>query len=353
MPMTFTLGLYSRLKANDPSLKSLELNGEKLVLEDIQFLCYGLHGALKINTHLRTLNLSDNLIDDEAALLLGKAIKGSHIAYLNLSNNNLSHVSALADTLKETRVTHLDLSHNKIDNESSIALAQTKLLYLDVFNNSIGSDGAQALAANQTLNTLDLRLNHIDDLGAEAFSQNRQLTLFEISGEISIGHQMLIKKRIEDNQQNHMHFLSCASIAAHLIAGKEVIPGLALHIMDFLGSHSRNLGQRICSHISQINDGQFISKLSLLQHIHTLVQKKSMPRYKDALFVAACAYSNYRPLLSILKNKTLNLDEKINEICLLALSQMDAGVAYPTYRSILDNCAPFVSIQKFASLTMG
>lgn len=353
MPMTFKLGLYSRLKANDPSLKSLELNGEKLVLEDIQFLCYGFHGALKTNTHLRTLNLSDNLIDDEAALLLGKAIKGSHIAYLNLSNNNLSHVSALADTLKETRVTHLDLSHNKIDNESAIALAQTKLLYLDVFNNSIGSDGAQALAANQTLNTLDLRLNHIDDLGAEAFSQNRQLTLFEISGEISIGHQMLIKKRIEDNQQNHMHFLSYASIAAHLIAGKEVIPGLALHIMDFLGSHSRNLGQRICSHISQINDGQFIAKLSLLQHIHTLVQKKSMPKYKDALFVAACAYSNYRPLLSILKNKTLNLDEKINEICLLALSQMDAGVAYQTYRSILENCAPFVSIQKSASLTMG
>jgi Ran GTPase-activating protein (RanGAP) involved in mRNA processing and transport len=102
--MPIDTAILERIKANDPTLTTLNLSHKALTDADIQPLA----NALATNTFLTNLNVGGNQIGDEGA-------------------------KALA--------------------------ANTTLTNLDVSRNQIGVEGAKALAANATLTTLKVAWN--------------------------------------------------------------------------------------------------------------------------------------------------------------------------------------------------
>ncbi|KAF9112767.1 hypothetical protein BGX27_002853 [Mortierella sp. AM989] len=140
--------------------------------------------ALKTNTTLTTLDLTNNIIGKEGGLALAEALKTNiTLITLDLTNNLVRREGdlTLSEALKVNRTfTTLDLSRNSIGKEGALALAEvlktnTTLITLDLRFNSIGKEGAlslsQALKSNITLSTLNLRNNSIGKEGALALSE--------------------------------------------------------------------------------------------------------------------------------------------------------------------------------------
>jgi Ran GTPase-activating protein (RanGAP) involved in mRNA processing and transport len=138
--------------------------------------------ALELNATLQTLDLSYNAISDLGAMALANALKSPTIALreLNLFNNAIGAKGAtsLADALESnTTLRRLDLGLNTIGDTGAKALAQTlesntSVELLDLRYGMIGDDGAKALAKalemNTTLQKLDLSWNYVYATGAKA-----------------------------------------------------------------------------------------------------------------------------------------------------------------------------------------
>ena len=154
--------------------------------------------ALKTNTTLTCLYLSDNKVYDAEVAALGKALKtNTTLTELDLSANYLSAAgaAALAEALKtNTTLTKLNLSDNDLDAAGAAALAEalkanTTLTKLNLYNNDLDAAGAAALAealkANTTLTKLNLSDNDLDAAGAaalaEALKANTTLTKLNLS----------------------------------------------------------------------------------------------------------------------------------------------------------------------------
>ncbi|KAL9965618.1 hypothetical protein ACROYT_G029444 [Oculina patagonica] len=154
--------------------------------------------ALKGNTTLRRLNLAKNMIGDLCVTNLAEALKGrTNRTLLDLSNNYIHDQGApsLAEALKgNTSMTRLDFSHNCVYDKGAVSLAEalkgnTNLSQLDLAGNGICDHGAtglaEALKGNTTLTRLDLSNNYIDDDGAaglaEALKENTTMRWLDLA----------------------------------------------------------------------------------------------------------------------------------------------------------------------------
>lgn len=149
-----------KLQSNDTSIKAIRLNfvndedADNVTLDgDID--ARKVANALKRNTTLKYLDLSENRIGDEGAIAISEALK-----------ENIS-------------LTGLKLASNRISSDGAKAIADMltvnkSLRRLWLNSNNIGSSGAKALASalkrNKSIYDLDLRWDAIGDEGCFAIA---------------------------------------------------------------------------------------------------------------------------------------------------------------------------------------
>ncbi len=150
---------------------------------DLGYNSIGDEGAIALaqclkDTNVTTLNLIDSNIGDEGATALAQCLKDTNLTALALRSNDIGDEGAIAlsQCLKDTNLTALDLRSNNIRNKGAIALSQclkdTNLTTLDLRSNNIGDEGAIALAQclkYTNITTLDLRYNFIENEGVTDF----------------------------------------------------------------------------------------------------------------------------------------------------------------------------------------
>lgn len=130
-------------------IENLNLSSTKIRAAGIKALANALS-----QTKIITLKLYDNCIGDDGAMALASILPGKQVADLDMSNNNIGAegLKALAAILPRTAIKKLNLSYNKIEAEEIKELAnilsQTQIESLDLsYNNKIGDEGAKALAS--------------------------------------------------------------------------------------------------------------------------------------------------------------------------------------------------------------
>ena len=157
--------------------------------------------AMKCNTTLTQLGLVRNRIGAAGAVSLAEAIKvNTTLTQLGLSDNNIgaAGVASLAEAMKvNTTLTQLRLGRNSIGAAGAASLAEaikvnTTLIQLGLGRTNIGAAGtaslAEAMKVNTTLTQLDLRENIIGTVGAaslaEAMKVNTTLTQLDLTENI-------------------------------------------------------------------------------------------------------------------------------------------------------------------------
>jgi Ran GTPase-activating protein (RanGAP) involved in mRNA processing and transport len=185
-------GILSRLKANDESLKEVDLMGIKIGPKEAKELAQALQG----NTTLTELNLSDNQIEAEGVQVIADVLKtNTTLTKLHLWDNQIGDegAKAIAGALEtNTTLTELDLRDN-IGNAGAKAIANaletnTTLTRLYLLENQIGNEGVHAifnaLKTNTTLTELYLEDNQIGAEGvqaiADALEKNTNTTLTKL-----------------------------------------------------------------------------------------------------------------------------------------------------------------------------
>lgn len=131
--------------------------------------------ALSTITSLQSLKVKNNLIDDKGVIAF---INAEHDYFLDLdfSHNKLGDQAAVAIANKNFDINSLNLGNNNISNIGAIALANSKGTHpssyrLDLNNNNIGDEGAIAFSQSDLAITyLNLSHNQITDLGAIALA---------------------------------------------------------------------------------------------------------------------------------------------------------------------------------------
>ena len=161
--------------------------------------------ALRENKSLTGLDLLGNTIGDHGAAGLATALReNKSLKELFLSYNNIGEHGAtgLADALSENKsLTELNLSYNNIGERGAASLAgalrdNKSLTVLNLSDNAIGDHGATGLAGtlreNKSLTKLDLSLNSIGERGgaslASALRENKSLTELDLSRNIIGDH---------------------------------------------------------------------------------------------------------------------------------------------------------------------
>jgi len=128
---------------------------------------------------LKSLALAGNNLKDEDVIPLGK---NTSLSKLILSHNKIGikGTEALAQSIS---ITILDLNNNYIQTEGAILLAYNKrIIILHVAGNHIGLEGIVALGRqNQTLKSLNVSNNKVNDVGAEALAAHPSLIELNLS----------------------------------------------------------------------------------------------------------------------------------------------------------------------------
>ncbi|XP_074621745.1 uncharacterized protein LOC141880193 [Acropora palmata] len=171
--------LAQALRVNS-SLSSLDLSDNSISDEGVNSLAQ----ALRVNTSLSSLDLSSNSIGDEGANSLAEALRvNKSLSSLDLSWNSIGAEGAnsLAQALRVNKsLSSLNLSLHFFADEGANSLAEalrvnTFLSSLDLHSSSIGDEGAnslaQALSVNKSLFSLDLFCNSIGDEGANSLAE--------------------------------------------------------------------------------------------------------------------------------------------------------------------------------------
>ena len=156
----------------------LNLNSQGITDTDMLLLA----NALKVNTSIFYLELSNIKIGDAGANALANALKiNTSVTIFYFRSNLISNVGAttLAEALKvNVSLTFLDISTNQIGDIGASALAlaltiNTALNSLNLGGNQISNPGIEALSTalqvNTVLTAIAIHYNLIDDLGAQAF----------------------------------------------------------------------------------------------------------------------------------------------------------------------------------------
>ena len=190
------------------------------ILEKVHIAAASLAEAMKVNTTLTRLELTDDNIGGAGAASFAEAIKvNTTLTQLDLSNDNIGDagIASLAEAMKvNTTLTRLDLWDMNIGDAGAASLAEamksnTTLTQLVLSLNSIGDAGAASLAEgikiNATLTRLTLYGNNIGDAGAasltEAMKVNTTLTLLDLgvnsigdAGAASLAEAMKVNKSL-------------------------------------------------------------------------------------------------------------------------------------------------------------
>ena len=185
--------------------------------------------------------LYDDQIGDVGAIALAETLKNSQLTELNLGRNQIGDkgARALAEALKNSQLTDLRLSYNRIGDDGAKALADaledSQLTQLNLDHNQIGDDGAKALAAalkDSQLIELTLGNNQIGDEGIWALknvlkdSQLLDLGLGPTYNQIllnslnSIVGRSKSPNRIEENSIEQLNDALSALHKKHLTFGK-------------------------------------------------------------------------------------------------------------------------------------
>lgn len=130
---------------------------------------------------LQALDLSVNLLDDDAIRILTRAELSLHELHLGWNRLEAPAAQHLAAAPSLTSLKHLHLSHNALGNEGASHLAAAPHLQLTTLaldRNAIEDEGARVLAQSpllKTLETLNLSNNLISDEGALALANTPHL----------------------------------------------------------------------------------------------------------------------------------------------------------------------------------
>ena len=121
------------------------------------------------NSQVQEIGLSSNLISDISAL--ASALPNSQVQVIWLHGNQISDISALATALPNSRVQTIGLRNNNISEISALATAlpNSRVQEIGLFNNQI-SDISVLFAAlpNSQVQYIDLGNNQISDISALA-----------------------------------------------------------------------------------------------------------------------------------------------------------------------------------------
>lgn len=167
--------IIKRLQDNDKDLTELNINSEKITLNEIKSLA----AALAKNRFLKILDFSNNFIGSEGVQALAKSLETNkvlHSIYLRSNNAGDDGAKALAMALrKNSSLQNLYLGNNKISHVGVEAIANTlsfnsTLEILSFRNNEVGNEAckvlADNLAVNATLKTLNLANTGVTNNGA-------------------------------------------------------------------------------------------------------------------------------------------------------------------------------------------
>ena len=162
---------FQRALLNDPSITSLEIDGEIAGEGDFANLLT----LIGTNTFINELILVDNTIRNDRALQLVEALRlNQQITSFTFTYNGIvtDTKSFIQSLVNNPRLIRLDLGGNKFGNEGLRALFQflatnPALTQLDLGLNNLTIDGlaalVRALATNTTLVDLDLGVNRLGD----------------------------------------------------------------------------------------------------------------------------------------------------------------------------------------------
>ncbi|CDW86621.1 UNKNOWN [Stylonychia lemnae] len=151
------------------SLKSLNLNGNRIGTKGLKLLCE----SLKDNNKLESLFLNDNFIDDDISFTLVKLLSNQRnvIKELHLAFNNFSQLGLIAifDCLafNNKRLKYLDVAYNVIEigimkSLRTMIEKNSSLQYLSIsdlykFNRNAINTLVECLALNKSLKLVDLK----------------------------------------------------------------------------------------------------------------------------------------------------------------------------------------------------
>lgn len=172
-----------------PVLKRLSLNGNQFYRDKNSFRRL----LLSLPESLEELSLNWNGIDEQSATVLAKRLPNlKNLVSLSLCGNVLG-VRGLTVLLQEGnlyQISHLDLSDCDIGDEGAFKLSQflsksfSKVKNLVLKMNGIGRDGmnclVDGLTTNQSLTTLHMQCNEIDDIGVHALMKSLSLGISNV-----------------------------------------------------------------------------------------------------------------------------------------------------------------------------
>jgi Ran GTPase-activating protein (RanGAP) involved in mRNA processing and transport len=135
--------------------------------------------AMKINTTLRTLYVNNNMIDSPGMTAIAEALKYSKLTTIDISYNNVGHntAKAIAESLKtNTPLTTFMLNNTRMHSSEIVVIAKAlkinqTLTTIDISYNDLGYHGTKAIAEtieiNTTLTTLNFSYCNMNDDGVK------------------------------------------------------------------------------------------------------------------------------------------------------------------------------------------
>ena len=153
-----------RLKANDPSLTELYLSDHSTGNSDDE--AKAIAEALKVNTVLTTLYLSNNSIGDEGSKAIAEALKDNTVlTTLHLVKNSIGDdgAKAIVEALKvNTFLTTLDLGDNQTGDDQAKAISEALRKNTDLTELSIDWSKMKEAMDNEKSRPIELTKKFID-----------------------------------------------------------------------------------------------------------------------------------------------------------------------------------------------
>jgi hypothetical protein len=182
VPVENAKNALSRIGANNPDLRAFKLNLRRTGIDD--------DGVTEIAKVLRQsgvthLDLSDNHeISSDGAAAIAEGLADSKLEHLDLSGNTIDDdgVTALAKALQSSRLTHLDLSANEFDDDEHNgvltlvkALPESRLAYLGLRSSGLNDKTLDAIDQQLAESNLKcLELGGNDEFGEQALAVLQQ-----------------------------------------------------------------------------------------------------------------------------------------------------------------------------------
>lgn len=221
--MPFKQNVIERIEENDRTLTLIERGAwsNYLTEADIEVLI----DSIKIgeNKFLNTLELDDNEIGDNGALLLSslETIKVLQVAESDITAIGAEYLSKMKSLLS------LSVSLNQIGDEGFAALVgSTSIVSLDASHCGITSKGAEAVLNNTHITFLSLEGNDIEDVVLQKIdahiARNRQKAEDELSSEINRVEKKSLEKLSLDEHSGFLQKRIEPSVSSEGIFGQNL-----------------------------------------------------------------------------------------------------------------------------------